>query len=294
VTVAGFLSAARWSGTRLSDHRIAILGAGASAIGISDQIVAALVSEGSAESEARQNLWLTDSKGLVHTQRDDLDLFKRRYARDSAQTTEWKPKDPARIGLLDVVTNVHPTILLGVSAQPGSFTEEIVREMTRHTERPVIFPLSNPTSKSEATAIDLFRWTDGRAIIATGSPSPPIGSIRIGQCNNSFIFPGVGLGVISSGAQRVTDAMFVAAAKVLSELSPSRHDPDASLYPPLEKVKDISRLVAMSVGSEAYRAGLSSLSNLDDLEDRVLANMWQPHYVSLQSRWTEKTFARSE
>jgi malate dehydrogenase (oxaloacetate-decarboxylating) len=277
------LAAAKLTGSRLSDQRITILGAGSSAVGICDQIVAAQVAAGSSENEARANLWLIDSKGLVHDQRKDLDSFKRKYAQAFACVTGWKLDDPERILFLDVVRNVQPTILIGTSAQKGAFTEEIVREIAAHVERPVIFPLSNPTSKSEAAAIDLFRWTDGRAIIATGSPYPPIGPVKIGQCNNSFIFPGVGLGVIASGARRVTDAMFVAAAEVLSNFSPSLTDPMGSLYPPLEQVQSISRRVAMSVGREAYQSGLTDLDSLDDLEHRVGAKMWQPHYIPLSA-----------
>jgi malate dehydrogenase (oxaloacetate-decarboxylating) len=175
--------------------------------------------------------------------------------------------------------------LIGTSAQPGAFTEEIVREMARHVEQPIIFPLSNPTSKSEATPIDLFRWTNGRAVIATGSPFPPIvtehGPVQIGQCNNSFIFPGVGLGVIASGARRVTDSMFAAAARVLSEFAPVLHDPKAPLYPPLAQVRDISFKVALEVAREAQRAGLAEV-DLETLEETVRLKMWKPHYFPLR------------
>jgi malate dehydrogenase (oxaloacetate-decarboxylating) len=152
-------------------------------------------------------------------------------------------------------------------------------------KHPVIFPLSNPTSKSEANPIDIFSWTEGRAVVATGSPFPPIittdrGLVRIGQCNNSFIFPGVGLGVIASGARRVTDAMFVAAARVLSELAPVLEDPTAPLYPPLEQVRDVSYKVALAVGREAHRAGLARV-DLDNLEAAISGKMWTPHYVPL-------------
>jgi malate dehydrogenase (oxaloacetate-decarboxylating) len=180
---------------------------------------------------------------------------------------------------------VQPTILIGMSAQPGAFTEEIVSEMAKRVERPVIFPLSNPTSKSEATPSDLFDWTEGRAIIATGSPFPAVVRdgrvIRIGQCNNSFVFPGVGLGVIASGARRVTDAMFVAAARVLSELAPVLHDPEAPLYPPLERVREISLKVALAVAREAQRSGLAEVDR-DNLEQTITGKMWTPDYVPLR------------
>jgi malate dehydrogenase (oxaloacetate-decarboxylating) len=190
---------------------------------------------------------------------------------------------PGAPTLLEVVKNVRPTVLIGTSAQPGSFTEEVVREMARHVERPLIFPLSNPTSKSEATPRDLIEWTDGRALVATGSPFPNVEYdgrwIRVGQCNNSFIFPGVGLGVLASGARRVTDTMFVAAARTLAELSPALSEGGAPLYPRLEAVREVSRLVALAVGREAHRSGLIAAPAPGELETRIDKLMWAPHYV---------------
>jgi len=278
VTVAGLLAATKLTKTRLSDHRIVILGAGSSAIGICDQIVAAMGAEGVAAEAAKKSLWLVDSQGLVHNERK-LDAFKQKYAQPFDRTTEWKLDDSARVTFADVVRNVHPTILLGTSAQTGAFTELIVRDMAAHTERPIIFPLSNPTSKSEAIPADLIAWTDGRALIATGSPFTPVPfdgrEIRIGQCNNSFIFPGVGLGVIACGARRVTNAMFVAAARVLSDFSPALQDPEGSLYPPLERVREISKSVALAVAREAQESGLAEVTNAEGLERSVSEKMWQ-------------------
>lgn len=285
VTVAGLLAATKLTHTKLREQRIVILGAGSAAIGICDQIVAAMMVEGAAELEARAKLWLVDSQGLVHTGRTKVEPFKQKYAQPTERTLNWKVNEPSQFTLGDVVKNVQPTILIGTSAQPGAFTEEIVREMAKHVERPVIFPLSNPTSKSEATPSDLLDWTEGRAVIATGSPFPDVVHggrvIRIGQCNNSFIFPGVGLGVIASGARRVTDAMFVAAARVLSEFAPVLHDPEAPLYPPLEQVREVSLKVALEVAREAQRAGLAEV-DLDKLEQTVSGKMWKPHYAPLR------------
>jgi len=285
VTVAGLLATTKLTHTNLSEQRIVILGAGSAAIGICDQIVAAMMAEGAAELEARTKLWLVDSQGLVHTGRTKVEPFKQKYAQAIEATRHWKLGDPSQLNFSNVIKNVKPTILIGTSAQPGAFTEEIVREMAKHVERPVIFPLSNPTSKSEATPSDLFDWTEGRALIATGSPFPAVVHcgrvIRIGQCNNSFIFPGVGLGVIASGARRVTDAMFVAAARVLSEFAPVLHDPEAPLYPPLEQVREISFKVALEVAREAERAGLADV-DLDKLEQTVSQKMWKPHYNPLR------------
>lgn len=285
VTVAGLLAATRLAHKKLSEQRIVVLGAGSAAVGICDQIVAAMMLEGTAELEARSRLWLVDSQGLVQVGRTRVEPFKEKYAQPVEVTRTWQLDDPSKHSFSDVVRNVKPTILIGTSAQPGAFTEDIVREMARHVERPIIFPLSNPTSKSEAAPIDLCRWTNGRAVIATGSPFPPIitehGPIQIGQCNNSFIFPGVGLGVIASGARRVTDSMFAAAARVLSEFAPVLHDPQAPLYPPLEQVRAISFKVALEVAREAQRAGLAEVDR-DTLEETVRLKMWKPHYFPLR------------
>jgi malate dehydrogenase (oxaloacetate-decarboxylating) len=185
--------------------------------------------------------------------------------------------------LLDVIKNVKPSILIGASAQPGAFTEAIIREMAKHVDRPVILPLSNPTSKSEAVPVDLINWTEGRALVATGSPFPPVvfenRVINIGQCNNAFVFPGVGLGVIASGARRVTNEMFVAAARALAEFSPALQDPTASLYPALEGVRKVSRRVALAVAGEALRLGLTDAVSKEELERRVDAKMWVPRYA---------------
>jgi malate dehydrogenase (oxaloacetate-decarboxylating) len=287
VTVAGLLAATKLTCATLSEQRIVILGAGSAAIGICDQIAAAMMIEGTSEVEARAKLWLVDSQGLVHTGRTKLETFKQKYAQAIEGIGDWKFEGPSSPDFSQVISRVRPTILIGTSAQPGAFSEGIVREMAKHVERPVIFPLSNPTSKSEATPIDIFRWTDGRAVVATGSPFPPIivtdrGLIRIGQCNNSFIFPGVGLGVIASGARRVTDAMFVAAAQVLSDLAPVLKDSKAPLYPPLEQVRDVSFKVAVAVAREAHRAGLAKV-DLDKLEETISDKMWKPQYVPMRA-----------
>lgn len=286
VTVAGLLAAMKVTQSKLNRQRIVILGAGSAAIGICDQIVAAMLHEGSSEHEARECLWLVDSQGLVHEGRSNLETQKKKYSQSTDRMAEWKVSDPNSFTFSDVVRNVQPTILIGTSAQAGAFSEEIIREIARHVERPVIFPLSNPTSKSEATPADLLNWTSGRALIATGSPFPPTSYsgrlIRTGQCNNSFIFPGVGLGVIASGARRVTDSMFVVAARTLSDFSPLLNDPDAPLYPPLESVRKISCQVALAVGIEAQRAGLAETTSLHELKRNVTDNMWKPHYVPLR------------
>jgi malate dehydrogenase (oxaloacetate-decarboxylating) len=286
VTVAGLLAAMKVTHRQLGEQRILILGAGSSAIGICDQVVADLLRSGYSERQAKQVLWLVDSKGLVHSGRK-LELSKQKYAQPSERIVKWKTSDPAKVTFSEVVQNVRPTILIGTSAQPGAFSEGIVREMAKHVSRPVIFPLSNPNSKSEATPADLLEWTEGRAIIATGSPFPATNCagrlVKAGQCNNSFIFPGVGLGVVASGAQRVTNGMFVEAARVLSDFSPMLRDPAAPLYPPLESVREISRKVALAVGVEAHRVGLARPTCMEELERNVTNKMWEPRYVPLTS-----------
>jgi malate dehydrogenase (oxaloacetate-decarboxylating) len=283
VTLSGLLAAMDVIGSRLSKQQVVMLGAGSAATGISDQIVTAMMTEGLSKQEAKSRIWLVDSHGLVHSGRFGLESFKQQYAQDIEQVGGWTLLESERVTLMDVVKNVKPGILIGTSAQPGSFTEDIIREMARHVERPVIFPLSNPTSKSEAVPTDLINWTDGRALIATGSPFPPVvfekRLIKIGQCNNAFVFPGVGLGVLAAGARRVTNEMFVAAARALAEFSPAVHDPAESLYPALEHVRKVSRCVALAVGAEALRLGLAERITREELSRRVEAMMWIPRYA---------------
>ena len=194
-------------------------------------------------------------------------------------------RSPAQhdLSLLEVVKRVHPTILIGTAAQPQAFTEDIIREMARHVARPLVFPLSNPTSKCEALPVDVIAWTEGRAFVATGSPFDDVEyegrRIRIGQCNNAYIFPGVGLGVIASRARRVTDAMFVAAARALSELSPARRDSSQALLPPLSEVREVAKRVAVAVAMQAQRDGLADALSQDELLRRIEATMWTPDYL---------------
>jgi malate dehydrogenase (oxaloacetate-decarboxylating) len=283
VTLAGILAAGAVTGQRITGQRVVILGAGSSAIGISDQLVAAMATDGASPAEARAAIWLVDSQGLVHSGRGDLGPSKQAYAQPLERTAAWGLPPGDRIDLADVVRHVHPTVLIGTSAQTGAFTEDVIREMASATPRPIVFPLSNPTSRSEATPADLLAWTEGRALVATGSPFADVWydgrTLRIGQCNNAFIFPGVGLGVLASGAPRVTDEMFVVAARALSEWSPARREPDASLYPPLERVREVARDVAVAVALEAHRAGLTEGVSRDDLPGRIEACMWEPDYV---------------
>jgi malate dehydrogenase (oxaloacetate-decarboxylating) len=286
VTLAGWLAAVEISGVPLADQRIVMLGAGSAATGIAEQIVAVMVEAGIPLEQARRTIWLIDSRDLVHTRRTGLEAVKMLYAQPYEMLEGWTREGSEAFTLYDVVSNVRPTCLIGTSAQPGAFDERTIREMARHVERPVIFPLSNPTSKSEAVPADLIAWTEGRALVATGSPFEPVTyggrTFTIGQCNNVFIFPGVGLGVIAVGAKRVTDAMFIAAARALSAFSPARQDPTASLYPSLTQVRNVSRAVVQAVAAEAVRSGLAAPLSAEEQTARINATMWTPAYPQVR------------
>lgn len=287
VTLAGLLAAVKVNGERLSDQRIVMFGAGSAATGIADQIVAAMISEGCSSQDAKGKLWLIDIGGLVHTGRGDVEEISRPFAQPVERIINWPVADRDHVALADVVKHLRPTALIGTAAQPGAFTRDVVEEMARHVARPIIFPLSNPTSRSEAKPVDLLDWTSGRAIIATGSPFPdaPQSAVdggrprKIGQCNNAYIFPGVGLGVIASGARRIRQEMFVAAARALSEMSPALNDRMAPLFPDLNAIRDVSRRVAIAVGSEAQALGLAEATTREELEARVDEKMWTPRYL---------------
>jgi malate dehydrogenase (oxaloacetate-decarboxylating) len=291
VTLAGLMAAVEAAGTTLSAQRIVVLGAGSAATGISEQIAAAMVAEGASPENARAALWLVDSRGLLHTGRSDLDAEKQLFAQSLERLRDWL--EPATgqgdggWGLAEVVARVRPTVLIGTAARPGAFDERIIREMARHVERPIIFPLSNPTDKSEATPEQLLAWTGGRALIATGSPFEDVTfegrRIRIGQCNNMFIFPGIGLGVMASDARVVTDGMLLAAARALSAHAPIRQAADAPLYPALDEVRAVARDVARAVAHAAQREGVAGMNGAaDELEQRLDACTWMPHYVPLR------------
>jgi malate dehydrogenase (oxaloacetate-decarboxylating) len=258
VALGAILGAVGVTGKRLRDQQIVFLGAGSAAVGVADYLRAALVQDGLSDAEARRRFWLVDKHGLLHTGRTDLAPEQRVYAQRADSLANWPRTFHGAVGLADVIGRVEATILIGLSTVGGAFTEPIVREMARKVQRPVILPLSNPTTRSEASADDLIRWTSGRALVATGSPYGPVQyegrTIPIAQCNNVFIFPAVGLGVVASGARRVTDGMMLAAARALGEHSPARTDPSGSLLPALRDVRAVARAIATAVGLEAQRA----------------------------------------
>jgi malate dehydrogenase (oxaloacetate-decarboxylating)(NADP+) len=273
VTLAGLYSAARLTRTPLKDMRILFYGAGEAGIGIGDLIVEALVAEGVPEAAARRQCWFVDSKGLVVRSRTDLVEHKRRFAHDHAALTD----------LADVVEVLKPHALIGVSGTPQTFTEPVVRAMARINHRPIVFALSNPTTKAECTAIQAYTWSEGRAIFASGSPFAPVelnGRTHVpGQGNNSYIFPGVGLGVIASGANRVNNAMFSVAARELAKLVTTDDLELGRVYPALTRIREVSLAIGVAVAEYAYARGVARGPRPLDLEDRVHAHMFQPDYV---------------
>jgi malate dehydrogenase (oxaloacetate-decarboxylating) len=284
VALGAILSAINVTGNTLGEQQIVIFGAGSAAIGVADGLRAAMKEEGLTEQEARSRFWLLNSKGLLHSGRKDLTPEQNIYAQAESRISGWPRTSNGRIGLADVIGKIDATILMGLSTAAGIFSKPIVREMARKVERPVIFPLSNPTTNSEATAEDLVRWTDGRALVATGSPFAPVNygvhKISIAQCNNVYIFPAVGLGVIASGARRVTDSMMLAAARALAANSPAIRDPSASLLPPLTDLRRVAAEIALAVGSRAQKDGVAAKLGEDELRQRVTAAQWTPGYPS--------------
>jgi malate dehydrogenase (oxaloacetate-decarboxylating) len=282
VVLATLLAAVKAAGTSLQDQRIGILGFGSAGIGIANLLVQALQQEGLSEAEAYARIYAMGRPGLLVEGAEGIHPEQKDYVRPRGDVAGWTVKDPLKIGLEEVARNAKLTVLIGVAGKAGMFTEDAVRAMARNTERPIIFPLSNPTSKSEATPEDLLKWTDGKALIGTGSPFEPVKvgdrEICIDQTNNSYIFPGLALGIVASRSRRVTDAMFMTAARALTALSPVDKDRTASLLPPLAESRRLSRVIAAAVARQAIRDGLSNLKE-SEVDAAVDANVWEPRYV---------------
>ena len=282
VTTATLLAAINATGVPLKQQTIAMFGSGSAGIGIIELLVAAMKEEGLTDREARDRVYAFNRYGLLVEGCRGGRASQQPLMRKRADVAHWKLEGGDDITLLDVARNAGLTVLVGVSAQPGAFTEEIVRTMGRNTERPVIFPLSNPTSKSEALPVDIMRWTEGRALVGTGSPFAPVEMngklIPISQVNNSYIFPGLALGILVSRARRVTDSMIMSAAKALAALSPSRADKSAPLLPPIADPRKVSFEVAKAVGRQAIAEGVATLAYPETLEDEIRAYVWEPVY----------------
>ncbi|GAB2826549.1 NAD-dependent malic enzyme [Streptomyces daliensis] len=280
VALGALTTANEVSGTRLAEQRFVVLGAGSAAIGVADMIRVALTDDGLSDEEARSRFWFVDVDGVLLRSRDDLTEEQRGYAHEDGETDGWEGT-----GLDEVVRRVSPTVLIGLSTARGAFTEDIVRHMARTCERPVVFPLSNPTSHAEATPADLARWTDGKALIATGSPFPPLEvdgrEVPVAQANNVYVFPAIGLAVTAARATRVTDRMMVAAARAVGDRATRAapaHGP-APLLPPLGEMREAARDVALAAALAAVEDGVAPEATEEQLREAVRAAQWTPGYA---------------
>jgi malic enzyme len=281
VVFAGLVSALAVAETRLEDQRIVLLGAGAGGLGIARHIRAALAEHGVPESEQTRFVAVLDRDGLLVQDRAIRDEYKRELAWSAELAQAEGLAEPADRDLAGVVAKYRPTILLGASGQGGAFTEQVVREMARHTDRPIIFPCSNPTENSEAVPEDLFRWTNGRCLVATGSPFPDVEfegrTYEIGQGNNVFVFPGLGLGASAVRASAVTDGMIAAASRALSDQVTAEERASGLMFPAVERLRSVSRAVAIAVAQEAVAAGIAE-AGIGDVETRIDESIWEPGY----------------
>jgi len=287
IATATLVSAINVTGAPLEQQKIVVVGFGSAGIGITNLLAQFLEDKGIPEAEARAHFYAIDRYGLVTENGKDVRPEQLPYARKEEEVRGWRQPN-GEITLLDVVRHAKPTVLIGVSGQAGAFTEQAVREMAAHTARPVIFPLSNPTSRSEATPQDLMDWTGGRALIGTGSPFDPVNlggkKIPIAQTNNSYIFPGLALGIVASKARRVTDTMVKAAATELVRHLPTQKDKQASLLPPLSEARQIGRWIGAAVGRQALKDGQAQVATEDDLDRELEANVWEPVYVPYERK----------
>ena len=281
VSVGSLIAASRAAGKQLKDQVVAFLGAGSAGCGIAEQIIKQMVAEGLSDAEARARIFMVDRFGLITENQPNLLNFQRKLAQPLENVENWADTE-RMISLLDVVKRAKPTVLIGVSGQPGLFTQEVIEAMAENSMQPIIFPLSNPTSQVEAVPADILQWTQGRALIATGSPFAPVnyqGQIHhISQCNNSYIFPGIGLGVIASGAKRVTDNMLIASSNALADCSPKLQDPQADLLPSLDSLQTISKQIALKVALAAIEDGVAPKVSVESLQQAIERNFWTPKY----------------
>jgi malate dehydrogenase (oxaloacetate-decarboxylating) len=283
VALAGVLSACKLLGQKLADQRIVVYGAGAGGAGVASAMRDGLMREGLSEREALARLFVLDSKGLLIKGRP-MDDYKEALAKRADELSGWQGASPP--DLQSVIENAKATVLLGLSGQPGTFTEAHVRAMAKNTARPIIFPLSNPTASCEATPADLLRWTDHKAIVATGSPFEPVrgpsGRLQeIGQGNNAFIFPGLGFGSILSNAREVTDGMVMAAAMALADYTEEKHLKNGLIYPPVSELREVSMAVTTRVIHQAFKDGVATTKKLtpETAEAYVRSHFWRPRYL---------------
>ncbi len=287
VTVGTLLAASKNRGESLKDQRVMFLGAGSAGCGIAQQVIAQMKREGLSDKEARDRVLLVDKEGLVVASVDYLMPFQKSVACDDEAVSAWPKNKNGRVEFLDAVHAAKPTVLIGVSGQAGAFTEDAIKAMQEYTEHPIVLPLSNPTSKSEATPADILKWTNGKAIVATGSPFEPVvldgKTYKISQCNNSYIFPGVGLGILASKANRVTNNMLMASSEALAKCAYVK-PLDGSLLPPLSNIRDVSKSIAKVVGLQAMEDGVAPKVTEVDLEKSIAKNFWEPKYRNYRRR----------
>jgi malate dehydrogenase (oxaloacetate-decarboxylating) len=282
VAAGAVMAAINVTGAPLTEQRIALLGAGSAGCGIAALLLQAMVDDGLSPEDARHRFFAVDRGGLLLKGMNNLTTVQCPLAQSRDMIADWSLRKPGEVDLLDVVSNVRPTVLIGVSGQAGVFTEPVIRAMARGVDRPIIFPLSNPTSRCEATPQQLLDWTNGRALIGAGSPFAPVHwdgrTMAIDQINNSYIFPGVGLGLIASKARRVTDGMFMAAARALAELSPCRGDKGEPLLPPVDQLRRVALAIALAVARQAQADGVAEPCSEDEMAERIRARVWAPNY----------------
>ncbi|MFG0748650.1 NAD-dependent malic enzyme [Acinetobacter ursingii] len=281
VSVGSLIAASRAAGKQLKDQIITFLGAGSAGCGIAEQIVAQMVAEGLSDAEARARVFMVDRFGLITENQPNLLDFQRKLAQKAEVISNWANIEEV-ISLLDVVKNAKPTVLIGVSGQPGLFTQEVIEALNANSDRPIVMPLSNPTSRVEAVPADIIQWTNGQALIATGSPFTPVNYqgrlYHIAQCNNSYIFPGIGLGVIASGAKRVTENMLMASSNALADCSPLLKNAEADLLPPIADIQNVSRVIALKVAQAAIADGVAVPLTDEQIQSNIEKEFWQPEY----------------
>jgi malate dehydrogenase (oxaloacetate-decarboxylating) len=285
VTLAAVMSALKVTGSSLKDQRIVVFGPGAAGIGNADQMADAMLLEGITREEAYNRFWAIDYRGLLTDETPDVLEFQKPYVRKADEVKDWDKNEDGIISLMEVVKRVKPTILIGTSGQAGAFNEEMVKEMAQHVERPIIMPMSNPTALAEAVPENLIKWTDGKALIATGSPFADVEyngvTYEIGQSNNAFVFPGLGLGAIVAKAEVISKAMFAAAANAVAKMCDSSMR-GASLLPSIEKLHEVSIYVAVEVAKAAIEEGIAK-SDITDVAKAVVDAVWQPQYKEIKS-----------
>lgn len=283
VVVGTLMAACQARDEGIGQQRVVFVGAGSAGCGIAEQVVVTMQAEGLTEKEARSRVYMVDREGLVTSEQAWLRDFQARLAHAPEQVADWEGQS-----LLEVVHRIEPTVLIGVCGMPGIFTEEVVRAMHANCEMPLIMPLSNPTSRAEAVPEDVIRWTDGQALVATGSPFPPVEfggrSIPIAQCNNAYIFPGIGLGVVAAGAKRVTDAMLMASSRALAREAPLVKEGKGALLPPLAKIRELSKAIAFDVAAQAQGEGVALKTNGIKLRQAIERSSWMPEYRRYRRR----------